>query len=81
MGLFDIFKRKRKDLPVDEKSCGNNKKRMMLNRVINTLENGKFMAKVEDDGVYIRLAGNKDGCEAFSLHFANVLPNDNYTDC
>ena len=75
MSIFNIFKRKKKSLPVDGK-CVPSEKQAKLNRVINTLENGSFMAKVEDDGVYIRLAGDEDEGEAFTLHFANVLPEE-----
>jgi hypothetical protein len=41
-------------------------------RVLNTLRENKVMVKVEDDGVYIRMAGVEDRGECFSLEWAKV---------
>jgi len=44
---------------------GSNRERAYL-RVQNTINNGKVTVSVEDDGIYIRLAGDENRGEAFS---------------
>jgi len=46
---------------------------------IKTMNRSKFMSKIENDGIYIRLAGNKDKDEIFSLEWYKVF--DFKKDC
>jgi hypothetical protein len=41
--------------------------------VLKTLRNNKVMVKTENDGIYIRLAGNEGEGECFSLDWAKVI--------
>ena len=41
-------------------------------RVLNTLRENKIMVKTEDDGIYIRMAGNEKRGECFSEEWAKV---------
>ena len=41
--------------------------------VLKTLRNNKVMVKTENDGIYIRLAGNEEEGECFSLDWAKVI--------
>ena len=45
-----------------------------LEKVCNTLNNGKYMVDIREDGIYIRLAGNEDSGYAFSEEFVKVYP-------
>lgn len=51
-------------------------KQECFRKVLNCLKNNKVMVDTRDDGIYIRLAGNEDKGEAFTLHFANAYPFD-----
>jgi len=42
-------------------------------RVLNTLRENKVMVRVDDDGIYVRLAGDKKKGEAFSLEWGKVI--------
>lgn len=42
-------------------------------RVLNTLKSNKVMVLTEDDGIYVRMAGNIDKGECFSLEFGKVV--------
>ena len=46
-------------------------------RVLKTLKGNKVMVDTRGDGIYVRLAGNEDKGEAFTLHWANVYPINN----
>lgn len=50
---------------------GGNKERAYV-RVQNALNNGKVFVSQEEDGIYIRLAGNENEGEAFSEHKIKV---------
>jgi hypothetical protein len=50
------------------------KKQEAFKRVLETLKNNKSMVSAKDDGIYIRLAGEEQAGEAFTLHWANVFP-------
>lgn len=41
-------------------------------RVLNTLRSNKIMVKSEDDGIYIRMAGNERKGECFSKEWTKV---------
>lgn len=58
---FDVFR----TAPRNMKIRGSLKERAYL-RVQNTITNGKVFVSVEDDGVYIRLAGDENKGEAYS---------------
>lgn len=44
-----------------------------FNKVIKTFIGNKVMTRMEDDGIYIRLAGNVDKGESFSLEWIKVI--------
>jgi hypothetical protein len=45
-------------------------------RVLNTLRENKVMVQTIADGIYIRMAGNKNKCECFSPDWAKVITYD-----
>lgn len=45
-------------------------------RVLNTLRENKIMVDTREDGIYIRMAGNKNKSECFSLEWAKVKSFD-----
>lgn len=51
---------------------GSNSPRDEFNRVLNTLRENKVMVKKREDGIYIRMAGNENKGECFSLEWAKV---------
>jgi hypothetical protein len=50
---------------------GSSRRRAFI-RVQNTINNGKVFVSSEEDGIYIRLAGNENEGEAFSEHKVKV---------
>jgi len=42
-------------------------------RALNTLRENKVMVRVNDDGIYVRMAGDKKKGEAFSLEWGKVI--------
>lgn len=50
---------------------GSSRRRAFI-RVQNTVNNGKVFVSSEEDGIYIRLAGNENEGEAFSEHKVKV---------
>lgn len=57
------FKFKRKD--TNMKIIGSNKQKAFL-KVLNTINNKKIAVSIENDGIYIRLAGDENHGEAFN---------------
>jgi hypothetical protein len=45
-------------------------------RVLNTLRNNNIMVQTKEDGIYIRMAGDKSKGECFSTDFAKVKSFD-----
>jgi hypothetical protein len=45
-------------------------------RVLKSLKNNKVMSRIGEDGIYIRLAGNQNEAEAFTLEWAKVYSFD-----
>lgn len=54
---------------------GGNKERAYI-RVQNAIKNGKIFVSQEEDGIYIRLAGNENEGEAYSEHKVKVYTYD-----
>jgi hypothetical protein len=48
-----------------------------FNAVLKTIKNRKIMTKVEDDGVYVRLAGSESNGEIFSKEWVKIYPECN----
>lgn len=48
-------------------------KRQAFTRVLNTLRTNKIVVVTEDDGIYVRMAGDESKGECFSLDFARVV--------
>ncbi len=46
---------------------------LQFRRVLNTLRENKVMVSTEKDGIYIRMAGDTNKGEAFSLEWAKVI--------
>lgn len=65
--IVKLFKKEKVNLKVR----GTNKERAFI-RVQNALKNGKVFVSIEDDGIYIRLAGNENEGEAFSSEKVKV---------
>ena len=42
-------------------------------RVLNTLRENKVMVKIGEDGIYVRMAGDKKKGEAFSMEWGKVV--------
>ncbi len=43
------------------------------NRTLNTLRENRIMVKMDETGVYVRLAGNEKRGEVFSLEWGKVI--------
>jgi len=50
-----------------------NQKEEAFKRVLNTLNTNRIIVGTREDGIYIRLAGDINDGEAFSLNFVKVL--------
>jgi hypothetical protein len=64
---FDYFRNLQieKQRSTNLKVRGSNRERAFI-RVQNTLKNGKVFVSLEEDGIYIRLAGDENQGEAFA---------------
>ena len=67
-----LIKRRKKQLHTPVVIGSASMETLEFRRVLNTLRENKVMVKVEDDGVYIRMAGVEDRGECFSLEWAKV---------